>query len=85
MMQDEIIYEYKYRYQNDNVLMSLVFYITEPSYRHTVRYESPKDKWWIQLILNPLIGGWKELCEHHDNKNLLNYKGKENGPIRITR
>lgn len=80
---DEIIYEYKYRYQNDS--SEVVGILHNGAIRHTVRYESPKDKWWIQLILNPLIGGWKELCEHHDNKNLLNYKGKENGPIRITR
>ena len=77
----EVIYEHEYRKDDNGDVVGILH--NGPSYQHTVRWDSPKDKWWVQIILNPKEGGWKELCEHLDNNKL--FKGEKHGSIRITR
>ena len=80
-MVNEVIYEHEYREDDNGDVVGILH--NGPSYQHTVRWDSPKDKWWVQIILNPKEGGWKELCEHLDNNKL--FKGEKHGSIRITR
>ena len=77
----EVVYEHEYRKDDNGDVIGILH--NGPSYQHTVRWDSPKDKWWVQIILNPKEGGWKELCEHVENNNL--FKGDKHGSIRITR
>ena len=78
---NEVIYEHEYTEDDNGDVVGILH--NGPSYQHTVRWDSPKDKWWVQIILNPKEGGWKELCEHLDNNKL--FKGEKHGSIRITR
>ena len=51
----------------------------------TIKYESKKTKYWIQIVINPKKGGWKELKEQINNGIFFNNKGERNGSTRTSR
>jgi hypothetical protein len=71
--EDQLLYEHKYRVNEDGYVIPILH--NGPGWLHTVVYNSPEPKWWMQIILNPKEGGWEELLENVENGNF--YK-KEN-------
>ena len=47
-----------------------------PGWLHTVVYNSPEPKYWMQIILNPKEGGWEELIENVKNGNIYQWEEK---------
>jgi len=77
----ETIYEHEYREDENGDVIGILH--NGPNHRHTVRWNEPADKWWVQIIFNPKNMDWKKLCERAENNNL--FKGEKHGSIRITR
>jgi len=71
---EEIVYEHEYREdENGNVIPILH---NGPNHWHTVNWESTKDKYWVQIILNPKEGGWEGLLKAISNKTFFKRRKK---------
>jgi len=68
--ESRVVYEHKYRCDKDNNVIGILH--NGPNHVHTVRWNEPKDKYWVQIIFNPLNDDWDTLLEEMENLNLFN-------------
>lgn len=79
----KLLYEHKYKYDKDNNVIPILH--NGMVHQHQVIYESKKTKYWIQIVINPKKGGWKELKEQINNGIFFNNKRERNGSTRTSR
>ena len=65
-----INYQHVYR-ENDNGEVIGILH-NGPNHRHTVSWNEPEDKWWVQIIFNPKNMDWKDVREKCKNGKLFN-------------
>jgi len=72
--EEQLKYEHKYRMNEDGYVIPILH--NGPGWLHTVVYNSPEPKYWMQIILNPKEGGWEELIENVKNGNIYQWEEK---------
>ena len=65
-----INYQHVYR-KNDNGEVIGILH-NGPNHKHTVSWNEPEDKWWVQIIFNPKNMDWKDVREKCRNGKLFN-------------